>query len=208
MGVAHGFVLAPVTTSVAANGGRGTVGDRCEGWQHWRHRCVRVVHRWPRVDFTAVGPHRHGPLGLCSDGQCGIDADVGGHRQPIDHVQSRMPIQAVVGIDDTGLGTVTDGAATQEVGGHRDIDHLADAAERMAADVLRQSAHGLVRYGDPGRVRQAVALAGRQSVTSEPARLRTDGQGVVVGLHDEADDGELRPVIEAEHQGRHVAGVP
>ena len=127
----------------------------------WRDRfeaLVLVAQQRARVGVAVVWPHRHRALGLGGDRERRVDAEVGGDRRAVDDVQAGVAVEAVVGVDDAGVGAVADRAAAEEVRGHRDVEDVADAADREAVDVLGDAPAGLVGGWNPGRIGQPVTL--------------------------------------------------
>ena len=106
-----------------------------------------------------------------------------------------MAVDALVGVDDTVLDRVADRATTDEVGGERHVERLADVAAGRAAQQAGHPAYGVVGHRDPGRVRGAVALSGGHP-PAQQALLAVGLDRVVQRLHDQRDHGALGPVLE------------
>ena len=114
-----------------------------------------------------------------------------------------MAVGAVVRVDHAGLGPVADGRTAEEVGGHRDVEHVVPATAGEALDARGDAAHRVVAHRDPGGVGLAVALPGGELAAAEEAALRVAGDGVVPGLHHQGDDDLLRPPPHAEVAQQH-----
>ncbi len=104
-----------------------------------------------------------------------------------------MPVQPVVRIEDAPRGVGPDGAAADEVGRQGRADELADVAAREAVDLLGEETGRLRRLRDLLRVGRAVPLAGGEQALARTPRPPVGGQGVVQGLHHQADDRALGP---------------
>lgn len=58
-------------------------------------------------------------------------------------MQAGVVVEPLVGVDDAMFGRIADRAAADEVTGHRDVDHVAEGAQRVAALLERRG--GLYR---------------------------------------------------------------
>src|SRR5690606_27076121 len=109
-----------------------------------------------------------------------------------------MAVEPVVGVDYTFLGGGADRAAAQEVRGQRDVEDFADATARVAVELFGDLGGELLGHRDPRGVGSAVALPRGQHPPAEQSPPGVGGQRVVQGLHDQADDGPLRPAAHGQ----------
>src|SRR5699024_4434422 len=137
----------------------------------------------PRVLLTLIRPHRGGALRISGDGQGRVHTGVRGHGGAVDHEEIRQAPHAVVGVHHPVVRGAGDRAATEEVGGQRDVNHLGPHATCQATLAQGgQDTGRLIALRDPARVRLAGALLGGQpGELAERARVR--GQRVIAGLH-------------------------
>ena len=111
-------------------------------------------------------------------------------------MQARVVVDAVVGVDDAGIGGVADHDTAEEVRGHRDVEHVVPAATGEAVDALRHPPYRVVPGRDPRGVRLAVPLL-RRELAPEQTTFRVARDRVVSRLHHEGDDRLLGPALHA-----------
>ena len=164
--------LADAHDRQAQRAGR-RVGDRRVGGRDGLDALVRRARR-PGAGRRSplLGQKRHRALGLRGDGQRRVDAEVGGDRGAVDDVQAGVAVEAVVGVDDAGLGVSRRSAQPPRkcavIGMLNSSPTVPPGKPSMS---LGEPADGLVAGRDPGRVGRAVALPGGET-GARPSRLR------------------------------------
>ena len=168
-----------------------------------------------RSGLTAVGPQRHRPLGLGGDRQRRVDAEVGRHGGPVDDGDARVAPDPVVRVEHPALGRSAPIAAPPMkcavMGVSSTSPQEPPGTARTPVSSSSRAArtlHRVVPDLDVRGVGLSVALGRREPAAAEQALPAVRAQGVVPGLHDEADDGPLAPPVGVEPHGRQVAGMP
>lgn len=113
--------------------------------------------------------HSEAARSASGDGQRRVDTQVRRDRRTVNHVQRRIAIDPVIGVDDAVLGVVADHRAAEKVRGERDVEQLTPGAAGHAVDFGGDATGDLVADRDPCRVRLAVSLLAQyQRIPSFP----------------------------------------